>query len=193
MKDSETFRKINVIEKQIISASLSRISPLFLPILNEIEKFLFIKLSNQRSHIIYPNLYLFSEELHDLFQNLKTHADIISGGTNFGFIKKGEFYISLECAEYFYKKGTLLDFKHIRLSEKGEKSILYGNNITKNMYTTLPINLKKKDFLVVFNDSREIIAIAQSLVDTTNIQNLRPKDIVAINLCDKGYYLRRNQ
>ena len=193
MKDSETFRNINVIEKQIISASLSRISPLFLPILNEIEKFLFIKLSNQRSHIIYPNLYLLSEELHDLLRKLKTHADIISGGTNFGFIKKGEFYISLECAEYFYKKETFLDFKRIQLSEKGEKSILYGNNIAKNMYTTLPINLKKKDFLVVFNDSREIIAIAQSLVDTTNIQNLRPKDIVAINLCDKGYYLRKKQ
>ncbi len=193
MKDSEIFRKINVIEKQIISASLSRISPLFFPILNEIEKYLFIKLSNQRSNFIYPRIYLFSEELYNLLQNLKTQEDIISGGINFGFIKKGEFYISLEGVDHFYKKGTLLDFKTIQLSEKGEKSILYGNNITKNMYTTIPPNLKKKDFLVVFNESREIIAIAQSLVDNNNIQNLRPKDIVAINLCDKGYYLRKNQ
>ncbi|KKK42118.1 hypothetical protein LCGC14_0506230 [marine sediment metagenome] len=193
MKDIETFRHINVIEKQIISTSLSRISPRFLPILNEIEEYIFIKLSNQQSQINYPSLYLLSEELGKIIQNPKITNDIVAGGLYFGFLKRGAFFISLESTGYFYRNGLFPDFAYMRVNKKGEKSILYGNNIMMFMETYLPPDLKKKDFLLVFNGLMEIIAIAQSTVDNKTIKNLKPKDIIAINLSDKGLYLREKQ
>jgi len=46
---------------------------------------------------------------------------------------------------------------------------------------------------LIFNRNDEIIALAQSKYNYQNIQKLKPKEIIAINLNDKGYYLRRNQ
>ncbi|MFX1277737.1 MAG: PUA domain-containing protein [Promethearchaeota archaeon] len=79
------------------------------------------------------------------------------------------------------------------VNDKGEKAILYGNIILKKMITNIHVNLKKKDFLLVFNQLNELIAIAQSQVDFEDIQNLEPNKSIAINLVDKGYYLRKKQ
>ena len=54
-------------------------------------------------------------------------------------------------------------------------------------------NLEKGDFLLLFNESDEFIAIGQSKVDFNTLQHLQPKDTVAINLSDKGIYLREKQ
>jgi ribosome biogenesis protein Nip4 len=193
MKDIETFRYINKIEKTMIANSFLKISLKLSPVFKEIEKFLYIFISDQTSQKNYPKIYLFSERLDNFIQNIKSYLDIYSGGLYFGFIKKGEFYFSLEGAEYFYKKGLFLDFKQLYANENGEKSILYGNNISKNMIAKKPAHLKKKDFLLIFNKLNEIIAIAQSLVDNISIQKLESKDTIAFNLTDKGYYLRKSQ
>jgi hypothetical protein len=47
--------------------------------------------------------------------------------------------------------------------------------------------------LLIFNELNEILAIAQSKYESKNLQQLKPKDIIAFNLSDKGIYLRKKQ
>ena len=140
----------------------------------------------------FPNIYLITKNQVILLRNLDNDK-ILSAGLYFGFIKKGSFYLSLEGAEFLYHNSLVSDFKKIHVNDKGEKSILYGNNILKNMIKKIPDSLKQNDVALIFNKNEELIALVQSKYDLQKIQELKPKDIIAINLNDKGYYLRKNQ
>ena len=61
------------------------------------------------------------------------------------------------------------------------------------MITKTPSNLQKGDLLIIFNDMNEILGIAQSKVERESLKHLKPKNVIAINLSDKGYYLRKKQ
>jgi len=61
------------------------------------------------------------------------------------------------------------------------------------MIIKIPSNLEKKEFLLVFNRLNELIAIAQAQIGYKTSQNLNTSDLIALNLNDKGYYLRRKQ
>ncbi len=193
MVDPQNFRKINNIERDIIFTSISDISSKILPIIENLEKSLYISLEKIIKKKYYPKIYLISNDLFKAIESVNEGYNIISGGLYFGFIKKGKFYLSLECAEFLYKNDIFSEFKKLYINKDGEKSILYGNNILKNMIINSSSNLHKNDFLLIFNDLNEIIALGRSLFDNESIQNRKPKDIVVINLADKGRYLRSPQ
>jgi len=192
MSNKVNFRQINEIERDIIISSISNISPNCSRILEDLKINLYISIGGAISKNKYPEIYLVSKNQYNLLNSL-IHNKIISAGLYFGFIKKGTFFISLEGLEFLFKSNLLSDLKRINVNDKGEKSILYGNNIQKNMILKTPINIKQKDILVILNKFDDVIAIAQSKYDHQNIQKLNPKVIIAINLNDKGYYLRKNQ
>jgi ribosome biogenesis protein Nip4 len=54
-------------------------------------------------------------------------------------------------------------------------------------------NFKVNSFLIIFNKEEEIIAIGRATIGSSQIQNLKPEDLIAINLSDKGIYLREKQ
>jgi len=193
MIESSHFRQINEIEKEVISKSLSNISPNYLQILKRSKKKLYISIIESNLKTEYPTIYLVSDEFLKIINLSAFENKIYSAGLYVGFIKKGKFYLSLEGAEFLYSQGILSDLKRIDLNEEGEKSVLYGNNILKNMVVKAPSNLQKGDFLLIFNNLNEILAIAQSKVSNKVLQNLKPNDIIATNLCDKGIYLRKKQ
>ena len=193
MIESSNFRKINEIENKIISESLTKISPQILKFLTESKKDLYISIIESNRKTKYPRVYLVSNDFLKTIDLNRLKDKIYSINLFFGFIKKSVFYLSLEGAEFLYQQGNLLDLNRILLNEKGEKSILYGNNVLKNMIIKTSPNLEKGDFLLIFNESDEIIAIGQSKVDINTLQPLQPKDTIAINLSDKGIYLREKQ
>ena len=192
MSDMLEFRKINEIEIQIIFTSLSNISTELPQIMENLKNFLFISLESSSTKNKFPNIFMISKDHKYLFRSLNNDK-IISAGLYFGFIKKGTFYLSLEGAEFLYKNNMLSDLKRLHVNDKGEKSILYGNNILKNMIIKSPPNLKREDFLLIFNKIDEVIALGRSSIDKENIQNLKPFEVVAFNLSDKGYHLRKKQ
>jgi ribosome biogenesis protein Nip4 len=193
MNESSNFRKINNIECKIISESLAKISPEILNFLKESKIELYITKIELSLKANYLKVFLVKDNFLKNI-NLNGYRDnIYLINLYFGFIKKSIFYLSLDGAEFLYKQGNLSDLKNIHLNDKGEKSVLYGNNILKNMVVKTSLNLKKGDFLLVFNEFDEILAIAQSKVDIFTLKDSNSNDIIAINLNDKGIYLREKQ
>ena len=192
MRDLKTFRLVNKIETTMINDSLIKLSPNILPIFEKNDIRLYISLNELEADSKFPSIFLISKDQLKLLLTIKNDK-IISAGLYFGFIKKGNFYLSLEGAEFLYNNNLFSDLKRIHLNDKGEKSILYGNNILKRMVFKESSNLQKEDFLLVFNKLNEVIAIAKSIVNYQNISNIEPNKIIAINLNDKGVYLRIKQ
>lgn len=193
MNDSRIFRKINNIETNIITKSLYNISVKLSREIDNLKEFLYVSIEHSTTEKVFPKIYLITYEQMKLINEINFEETIYAAGLYFGYIKKGNFYLSIEGAEYLYKQKSFSEFQQIVVNELGEKSILYGNNILKKMVIKAPEKLKEKGFLLVFNESGEIIAIARSNVNNKSLQELSAKEIIAMNLNDKGYYLRKKQ
>ncbi|MHA1491221.1 MAG: hypothetical protein ACTSRI_16425 [Promethearchaeota archaeon] len=193
MKDIKNFRAINKIEKKIVHDSIMKISLKILLFLKKNENQLFISLDSSNSKNNPPFIYLVPKNLTKFINKINPRINIRSAGLYFGFIKKNIFFLSLEGAEYLFEKGYLTKDSQIFATEKGEKSILYGNKILKKMISKIPSTLRKNEFLFIFNQKKELIAIARSKVDYLTCQDLKPKEVIALNLNDKGYFLRKEQ
>ncbi len=193
MNETRFFRNINTIELNIIFLSFHDISAKLSPILENLKKFLYISIDKATTEKKFPHIYLITKDLQKIIDESNIRSKIFTAGLYFGFIKKGNFYFSIEGVEYLYNQNIFSEFQRIQVNESGEKSILYGNNILKNMIVKAPENLKEKGFLLIFNNNNEIIAIAQSHINSRRMMNLKAKDIIAINLSDKGLYLRKKQ
>lgn len=192
MSNTIRFRKINEIEKQIIFTSLSNISTELSQMMENLRHFLYISLESSISKNKFPNVFMISKDQYKILRSLNKDK-ITSAGLYFGFIKKGDFYLSLEGTEFLYKNNIFSDLKRLHVTDKGEKSILYGNNILKNMIPIITSSLKQNDLLMIFNRNDEIIALAQSKFNYLDTKGAKLNDIIAINLTDKGYYLRVSQ
>lgn len=193
MNDTRIFRNINSIEMNMITTSFYKISTKFSSRLDNLKRFLYISIDKSPTEENYPSIYFITNEQKKIINKSSIENKIYAAGLYFGFIKKGNFYLSIEGAEYLYRQENFSEFQRIQVTGIAEKSILYGNNILKKMVVNPPKNLKEKDFLLVFNDRDEIIAIAQSHVNSKSILKMKPKDTIAINLSDKGLYLRKKQ
>ncbi|MCK4286704.1 MAG: hypothetical protein KAX18_10905 [Candidatus Lokiarchaeota archaeon] len=193
MNDLENFRQINSFEKKIILRSLSTDSSKILQILDDLQYFLYISFQQKETKNNYPVIFLITNDQKKYLDLINIKNLVHSAGLYLGFIKKSIFFLSLEGAEFLYENKIFSEFQQLILNKKGEKSFLYGNNISKKMIDKIPQKLKNKDFLLVINNLNEIIGISQSQCDRQIIHTLNSENIVAINLSDKGYYLRKKQ
>lgn len=193
MNDLENFREINSFEKKIILQSFSTNLSNILQILDDIQYFLYISFTQKETKNNYPVIFLLTRDQQKFLELINVESTIYFIGLYFGFIKKNNFLLSLEGAEFLYENKIFSEFQQLFLNKKGEKSFLYGNNVSKNMIGKIPQKLMNKDFLIVLNTLNEIIGICQSQYDSQSINTLKSKDIVAINLNDKGIYLRKSQ
>ena len=193
MRDLNIFRLINKIEKSIINNSLLKLSPEVLPYFKKKDYEFYVFINDEQVESKFPLIYLVSYENSIILEERLKNENIHTAGIYFGFIKKGIFHLSLEGAEFLHYHQILPNSNKITISEKGEKSILYGNDILKSVITMIPPELKKNNLLAVFNQKNEIIAIARVTIDSSSFQNLKLNQKVAQNLVDKGYYLRKRQ
>ena len=189
MKETSEFRAINDIETRMIVKSLAEITPKVINIKTEFQ--LFISLS--KSGYEYPNIFLIPKELSKCIVEHRHQNKIHFAGIYFGFIKKGKFFISLEGIEHLLKLDFFSDNQMVIVSNQAEKSVLYGNNILKKMVSRISPNVKKNDIVLIMNQSNELISIAKMHIDYSGIQELPGNDEFAMNIVDKGIYLRKKQ
>ena len=193
MKNLKNFRIVNKTEKNIIINSLSDISTNTLTIFEKNDYILFIELSDKGLKNNFPIIFLVPTYLNKTIDKLGEKESIVSAGIYFGFIKKNQFRLSLEGAEFLLNLNLFPENHLAIVDNEGEKAILYGNHLLGKMIIKISNEVKKNDFLLVFNHSNELICIARSQVDFEEFKNLKANEIVAFNLIDKGYYLRKKQ
>ncbi|MFX1589393.1 MAG: PUA domain-containing protein, partial [Promethearchaeota archaeon] len=173
--------------------SLSQFSLKFISLLDEKLYNLYILLNSPIIKSNHLPIYLIKPRQNELIQLKQLTSYLSSIGLYFGFIKKGFFFLSLEGAEFLYRNKHILEKNQIIVTIQAEKSILYGNNILKKMLSNFSMELKINDLVIVLNELKEIIAIGIIKVNGNDFYNLESDDIIALNLIDKGYYLRKNQ
>jgi len=191
--DIRKFRIINKIEKNIITNSISKISDNALLALENIKFSLFISFNPIGIEDNFPSIYLIPNNLAKTVVDVEYETEVCSAGVYFGFIKIDKFLLSLEGAEFLYRLNSFPKNTQLILNDEGEKSILYGNSILKKNITIIPQTLKKNELLLVFNKSKELIALSLCQVNYSKSQELNPNERIALNLIDKGYYLRIKQ
>ncbi len=190
MSASKKFRLVNNYEKSIIINSLSKISLNINSIFEEGHYNFYLLFDSLKNTY---KIYLITSNQSYIQEFKELYAKIHEIGLYFGYINKGNFFISIEGAEFLYKNHYLMKENFIQVNKKGEKSVLYGNNILKEMVHKVSPSLHNKDILLIMNEMNEILALAYSKVESTQISQLKAKDVIAINLRDKGYYLRVKQ
>ena len=193
MTKMNDFRSVNEFEKSLIVNGLSKISQKSDAFIMKIQNRLYISFNTTSSKSQNPSIYLISTDHHDLIEKLLVDFQITSVGLYFGFIEKDNFRLSLEGAEFLVNNEDFFKGNMLVINNKGEKSIIYGNDIKMEEVLKFPTNLRKGDILVIYNSQNELCAITRSLVGKKDLTRLNPGDKIALNLVDKGYYLRKKQ
>jgi ribosome biogenesis protein Nip4 len=192
MKIQNKVRLINSTEKEIIQNSLIKLDPnLFDFFSNEYR--IYICFNPIWKNQNFPSIYLVTQQQHDFIKTLGDYSDIYSAGLYIGFIKEGKFLVSLEFLEFLKQQGFLIGIKNIIVNESGERSVLYGNNITKEMILSFSKDLKKNDDVIILNQYNELLAFGKYSADKEDILLLNAQGRVAINIVDIGNYLRKKQ
>lgn len=193
MSEWNDFRNLNEFEKSIILNSLDKICQNSDIFIKNYQERLYISFDRTSSRGVNPSIYLVSTEHPKFIEKFDKDIQITSIGLYFGFFNKESFRLSLEGAEFLLNRELLIQDHILVIDIDGEKSVLYGNDIKKGNAINIPFHLRKNDFLVINNEKNEICAIAQSLINKQDLASLNPGEIIALNLVDKGYYLRKIQ
>jgi ribosome biogenesis protein Nip4 len=195
MANLNTFRAVNDVEKKILFSSIENISVDLSHFLQENPNKIYVLIVSSREKFEYPKVYFVPKRLINVIRKISINSVIRAGGVYLGFIKRGKFNISLEAIEYFFSRNALFfsNLQKLKLTTEGEKAFLYGNDIRKNMVLDLSPYLIKHSFLLVFNSIDEFLGIALLRENLGSIEYIKPSEIIALHLQDKGYYLRKEQ
>lgn len=181
-----SFRKINSEEKEIIKEILTDISDKICDFILREKFIIYYSTINQ-------NLFLVPDVLAKDLEHISKDYKIGTTGVLLGFFSKNRLYLSLQAAELFYK-SEVLDFRSfLVLNEKGEKSSLYGNPIKKGMLINFSPEIRKNKLVFLLNNDKELLGIGFSKINLEEFKKLKFKDVIALNLVDKGSYLRREK
>lgn len=189
MMNPKKLRNLNDTEFKSLQVYLTPISPKISLYLED-RKSLLYSISIQDTKNL---IYLISNSLKESLIHFESNLTITSAGTYLGFMVKNKFFISLEGAEYFFSEKLIPNQILIEVNKEGEKSILYGNPIEKKMISKIDRSLKKDSIVLILNQSSELIALGHLEVELSVLDEKNEREIIAKNLVDKGYYLRRKQ
>ncbi len=193
MRDLVEFRLVNEFEIKIIESSLSILNPKLHDFITQKSKNLYISANKSYPPEVYLSIFLVSDDLNLVLKQFSHLDDLAAVGLFLGFIKKSQFYLSLEGADFFMQNNLIPNNRLLVANENAEKAILYGNNILKEMVLKYPKSIQKDNILIAVNELNELLAIIITKIDLDQIPNLEPKDLIAQNLVDKGKYLREKQ
>lgn len=139
------------------------------------------------------------EEVHlmprggkDRFKGLMGNPGLEYFGLFIGFLKGDQFNLSLEGGAELVRKGGC-SRNYVKLTWKGEKSFLYGNDIHKEEVKEVGNSMIDHDrgICLVLNNTSEFIGIAKLVHQDPSFETAAPDDQVLRTLVDNGMYLRK--
>ena len=131
--------------------------------------------------------YLIPTDWMSRLTDIAETLDIQFIGKEMGSIDKGRFRLSL----HILVELTELTESYIIVSRRGAEAFTYGRSIIKESVHELNTSLVRGQRVLVLNKSRECIGIASLSVDAHKLNRLAANRLVAKNLVDIGWFIRR--
>ena len=113
--------------------------------------------------------------------------DIQFIGKELGSIDKGRFRLSLQIISDL----ASLTESFIVVSRQGAEAFTYGRSIIRQSVVELNSSLVRNQRVLVLNENRECLGIAALSVDASKLKRLGADRLVAKNLVDVGWFIRR--
>ena len=127
-----------------------------------------------------------TEWMTTITENSET-LDIQFIGKELGSIDKGRFRLSLQIIHEL--AGMTESF--IIVSRQGAEAFTYGRSIIRQSVVELNSSLARGQRVLVLNENRECLGIAALSVDASKLKRLGADRLVAKNLVDVGWFIRR--
>ncbi|MHA1768797.1 MAG: PUA domain-containing protein [Candidatus Thorarchaeota archaeon] len=108
-------------------------------------------------------------------------------GIELGQMAKSRFFLSLQVLPFLQS----LTENILVVSSRGAEAFTYGKSILKESVVGMPRWLKRGQRVLIVNEDRECIGIAALALDAERVNRLAPDKLVAKNLADIGWYIRR--
>lgn len=113
--------------------------------------------------------------------------DIQFVGKQLGSVDKGRFRLSLQILDEL----TGISESCIIVSRQGAEAFTYGRSIIKESVIELNSSLVRGQRVLVLNEDRECLGIGALSVDASKLNRLGADRLVAKNLVDIGWFIRR--
>ncbi|MFW9789000.1 MAG: hypothetical protein ACFFE2_16130 [Candidatus Thorarchaeota archaeon] len=127
-----------------------------------------------------------TEWMSSLIENVNL-LDIQFIGKELGSIEKGRFRLSLQILS---ELAEITD-SYLIVSRQGAEAFTYGRSIIRESVKELNTSLVRGQRVLVLNEKRECLGIAALSVDAAKLTRLGGDRLVAKNLVDIGWFIRR--
>jgi ribosome biogenesis protein Nip4 len=132
-------------------------------------------------------VFLVPRTVLDVFEKTQIKRSPYCLGIYIGDLVKEDFLLSIEgatlCSPHTMRK--------VEVSDKGEQAVLYGRNITSAQVKDYSRIIHKGEKVIVVNRLKETIAVGKALVDGDKFSATPKEKVVAENILDRGWYLRK--
>jgi ribosome biogenesis protein Nip4 len=118
---------------------------------------------------------------------LAESLDIQFIGKEIGSVDKSRFRLSL----HILSELTELTESFIIVSKRGAEAFTYGRSIIRESVVELNTSLVRGQRVLVLNEDRECLGIAALSLDGNKLNRLAADRLVAKNLVDVGWFIRR--
>ncbi|KXH74243.1 MAG: hypothetical protein AM326_10025 [Candidatus Thorarchaeota archaeon SMTZ-45] len=115
------------------------------------------------------------------------NLDIQFIGKELGSVEKGRFRLSLHILSEVAKMTN----SFILVSKRGAEAFTYGRSIIRESVLELNPTLERGQRVFVLNENKECLGVAALSVDAFKINRLGADRLVAKNLVDIGWFIRR--
>ncbi|MHA1849556.1 MAG: hypothetical protein ACTSXU_18070 [Promethearchaeota archaeon] len=140
----------------------------------------------------FKRVHLLFRKYKQQFKHLMGHPGLVDFGLFLGISKDGQFNVSIEGASEIVRSGSC-SRNYVVLSESGEKSFLYGNDVKKKDVKGLPRKgiTHDRGICLILNANKDCLGVGKLQVDDSHLKDPDEDTIVLRNLVDKGLYLRK--
>ncbi|MHA1807768.1 MAG: PUA domain-containing protein [Candidatus Thorarchaeota archaeon] len=104
-----------------------------------------------------------------------------------GDMSDGRFRLSISILENIARFTD----RHLVVSKRGAESFTYGRSILRESVVSISPRLKRRQRVIVKDTQGNCIGLGALSVDAARIDRLGPEKLVAKNLVDIGWYIRR--
>ncbi|TFG13009.1 hypothetical protein EU537_07725 [Candidatus Thorarchaeota archaeon] len=133
------------------------------------------------------SIYLVPRNWSGIIEDKISNLDIYSLGLWFGDVYQNRFRLSLPILNPLAKLTSNI----IHVKQIAAESFTYGRSILKESVIDIDESLKRHQRVIVLNEKDDVLGLAELVTDAIRVSDMKDDDLIAKNLIDIGWYIRK--